>query len=125
RVGDLEANTGGANINLQRPGRTMTPPPYAGLSVSAGSGKFVLQITNPEFKTASGKLGNTRQTPIYHHIDFSDTPQFNRGVVSLPATTQTYLEVGQFGSATKYVRLQSSHDGKTKNSPQFSGPHKS
>src|ERR1700690_241042 len=121
RLDSLETASGGANINLAKPAKNAAPPPFAGLDVSAlkNSGNLVIRLTNPQFKVSEG---NTTGTPIYHHIEVSHDPQFRTGVTKLPVTGQTYLELKRPTGLKNYVKLQSSVDGKTKNSPQFSGP---
>lgn len=113
RISDLETVTGGATINLQTPGRKISAPPYATVTATKTASGAAIQITNPQFLT---KRKNTIATPVYHHIEMSDDQTFRNGVVSLPVTSQTHILVPD---AKQYVRLRSSFDGTTKNSPQF------
>lgn len=113
RIKDLETVTGGATIDLQKPGRKISAPPYATLTATKTAAGAVLQITNPQFLT---NRKNTIATPVYHHIEMSDDQQFAKNVTSLPVTTQTHILVPD---AKAYVRFRSSLDGTNKNSPQF------
>lgn len=125
RISDLEAKTGGASYNLNTQTPRTIPPPSAGVQVSAqpGSGRFIVQITNPQHLAQNP--GNKAGAPIQHLVEFSDTPSFNK-VVQLPITTQTYIETSQFGiGANKYVRVSNSFDGKNFNSPIDAGLHSS
>lgn len=122
RVGQLEIRNGGATINLKTSSPIQTPPPQAEVAASASNGVFRLQITNPQFKAAN--KGNTPNTPIVHKVEFSSTADFS-SPTQLPPTNQTYLEVSQFGSARKWVKVSSSFDGKNYNNPIITGPLKS
>lgn len=122
RVGQLEIRSGGNTIDLKTNSPIASPPPSAQVAASAGSGVFRVQITNPQFKTAN--KGNLPNTPILHKIEFSSSQDFS-SPTALPITGQTYVEVSQFGSARKWVRVSSSYDGKNFNQPSISGPFKS
>lgn len=120
RLRDVETASGGANINLGKPARNATAPPFAGLDVSSlkGSGRVLVKITNPQYQVSAK---NTPGTPMYHHIEYSDNPQFTKST-PLPVTNQTYIELSRPAGTRTYFKMRSSLDGKTKNAPQFSGP---
>src|SRR5438105_3192257 len=79
RIRNLETASGGANINLHSPARNAEPPPFAGLKVTgeSGSGKLVVQLTNPQYQV---KARNTPATPVYHHLEISDTAHFSNPI---------------------------------------------
>lgn len=121
RISDLENRNGGATINLLKSSPVSTPPSQARLSVMAvpGSGRFVVRIQNPQFKTRN--RSNSPNVPIYHQLEFADNPGFQNST-KLPLGVQTYYEVGQFGSSSKHIRLSSSFDQQNFNLPVAKGP---
>lgn len=121
RTSDLENRNGGNTISLVKSSPISTPPSQANVNVMAvpGSGRFVLRITNPQFKVRN--RSNSPNTPIYHHIEFADNPGFKNST-SLPIGVQTYYEVGQFGSTKMHVRVKSSFDQQNFNLPVTKGP---
>lgn len=120
RLAQVETRVGGGSINLATSSPTSTPPPAAAAQLTASGGKFILQITNPQFKKV--KPGNLPHVPIQHRIEFSSTPDF--GVSDqLPIGGQTYYEVSKYGAGQrKWVRLSSSFDGHNFNQHQVLGP---
>ena len=119
RLTAIETRVGGGSINLKTNSPVSTPPPPAQFGVTAGSGVFRVQITNPQF---TGK-GNLPHTPIQHRITFSSTSDF-RSSDTYPIGNQTYYEISKYPTGSrKWLKIDSSYDGHQFNQAQILGPY--
>jgi len=125
RLNQLELKVGASSFDSENKTPLAATPKPASIAFSAtsGSGRFVIRVTNPEYV---GR-GNTRKTPILHHIQFSPSPTFSKGIVEFPISTQTYYHVpvedvgGTPGTPMEgYFRIRSSRDGQNFNNFQQS-----
>lgn len=120
RLGSLETRAGGGSISLKDSSPVSAAPPLAQVAASVNEGQFVLEITNPQYKNV--KRGNFPNTPLLHRVRFSSSSDF-RNATTLPISGQTYWQVNKFGSgARKWIRVDSTKDGKTFNQHQTFGP---
>jgi len=86
-----------------------TPPPPATATAAGANGVISLQIANP---TQAAKA------TIYHEVSYSPTKNFSQGVVTLPVSANNTVSIPAPGQAP-FVRIRSSYDGSTWNTPQL------
>lgn len=111
RLKMVEDKIGLQAIKAGKPGPITEAPPRSLLDVSsnAGSGRWIVTITNPEFATRSA--GNLSRTPIYHQLEYSTDQGFSKNVTTLPPGHQVYYPIFDTPSQTLFFRVRSSYDG--------------
>lgn len=118
RLDNLERATNQQSFNE---GSKAPAPPTAGLSVTTNPnvpGHVFVRVTNPEFLTSKR---NPIAAPIRHWLQASPSAGFNGDVTDFGISHQTYWDISELGSGSFHFQLQSTHDGKTFNTPVRSG----
>lgn len=121
RLRALETKTNSGIFSSDQQAPVTQPPSRSSLAVASGGlNLLTVAITNPE--TLNPKT-NPSRSPVIHQVEFSADPKFATGVSPLPPSNQNHY-VLPTGGKSIYVRLSSSFDGVTFNTPQISGPHR-
>jgi hypothetical protein len=126
RIAEIEKKIGLQAVDPDTQNPVAPLPPLAQVSITAGSGRFIIKITNPQyiFTTKVIAARNQIRTPIEHLLECSLNTQFDGGgdVHSFGPSSQTYWEITSLGVSKRFWRVKSTFDGENFNKPILKGP---